>query len=143
LKFNKNKPSIAEPNRPLVKEAVVRRLVSFVACVALAAPALAQSSHYVRGYVRKDGTYVAPHYQTNPDSSVLNNWSTRGNVNPYTGKVGTIDPYQPRTPSYSNPYGGLQSNPYSSPYSQTPSNSFGSLSSYGQIGSDGDEEDPN
>jgi hypothetical protein len=45
-----------------------------------------------KGYVRKNGTYVAPHYRTNPDHSKANNWSTRGNVNPYTGKKGTVDP---------------------------------------------------
>lgn len=43
----------------------------------------------VRGYFRKDGTYVAPHKRTAPDGSFDNNWSTVGNVNPYTGKLGT------------------------------------------------------
>lgn len=42
----------------------------------------------VRGYTRKDGTYVQPHYRSRPDTSVLNNWSTRGNINPYTGAAG-------------------------------------------------------
>jgi hypothetical protein len=43
----------------------------------------------VRGYVRKDGTYVAPHYRSAPDGNFYNNWSTKGNVNPYTGEAGT------------------------------------------------------
>src|SRR5690606_8696106 len=47
----------------------------------------------VKGYFRKDGTYIAPHYRSAPDSSKWNNWSTKGNINPYTGKVGTKDPY--------------------------------------------------
>ena len=47
------------------------------------------SSHAVRGYTKKNGTYVAPHRQTNPDHTQTNNYSTRGNVNPYTGKAGT------------------------------------------------------
>lgn len=46
-------------------------------------------SHSVRGYTKKDGTYVAPHRSTNPDSSKSNNWSQKGNTNPYTGKDGT------------------------------------------------------
>jgi hypothetical protein len=46
-------------------------------------------SHSVRGYSRKDGTYVAPHRQSNPDKSFNNNWSTNPNTNPYTGKQGT------------------------------------------------------
>jgi hypothetical protein len=46
----------------------------------------------VRGYVKSNGTYVAPHYRSAPDSSVSNNWSTVGNVNPYTGEAGTKNP---------------------------------------------------
>jgi hypothetical protein len=46
----------------------------------------------VRGYVTKNGTYVAPHYRTAPNDTKLDNWSTKGNVNPYTGKEGTKDP---------------------------------------------------
>ncbi len=43
----------------------------------------------VRGYLRKDGTYVDPHKRTASDATFDNNWTTRGNVNPYTGKPGT------------------------------------------------------
>lgn len=48
--------------------------------------------HYVQGYYRRDGTYVSGHYKTNPDDSFWNNWSSQGNVNPYTGRVGTKEP---------------------------------------------------
>jgi hypothetical protein len=34
------------------------------------------------------------HRRTNPDKSKNNNWSTKGNTNPYTGKKGTKDPYK-------------------------------------------------
>jgi hypothetical protein len=44
---------------------------------------------HVKGYTKKDGTYVAPHYRSAPDGNKSNNWSTKGNVNPYTGKAGT------------------------------------------------------
>jgi hypothetical protein len=47
----------------------------------------------VRGYTRKDGTYVAPHVRTAPNKSKLDNWSTKGNVNPITGKRGTKSPF--------------------------------------------------
>jgi hypothetical protein len=43
----------------------------------------------VRGHVRKDGTYVSPHFRSAPDRSFSNNWSTKGNFNPYTGRDGT------------------------------------------------------
>lgn len=53
---------------------------------------------YVNGYYRKDGTYVKPHYRSSPNNTKTDNWSTKGNVNPYTGKVGT------KSPSYNNSY---------------------------------------
>jgi len=48
----------------------------------------------VSGYVKKDGTYVAPHVQTSPNATKADNYSSKGNVNPYTGKEGTVDPYK-------------------------------------------------
>jgi len=53
-------------------------------------------SVYVRPYIRSDGTYVEGHYRSTPDGNPYNNWSTRGNVNPYTGQQGTFSPYQLR-----------------------------------------------
>ena len=49
-------------------------------------------SHSVRGYVTQKGTYVAPHSKTNPNNTKLDNWSTKGNMNPMTGKPGTKNP---------------------------------------------------
>lgn len=68
----------------------------------LSAPAMA--ADYVQGYMRRDGTYVQPHYRSSPDSSRLNNYSSQGNYNPYTGKQGTVDPYRYQAPSLN--YGG-------------------------------------
>lgn len=45
-------------------------------------------AHYVRPYIRRDGTYVEGHWRTNPDDSFWNNYSSHGNVNPFTGRVG-------------------------------------------------------
>jgi hypothetical protein len=50
------------------------------------------NSHGVSGYTTNSGTYVAPHQQTNPNSTQTDNYGTRGNVNPYTGAVGTHTP---------------------------------------------------
>ena len=50
------------------------------------------SAVHVKGYFKKNGTYVAPHYRSNPDNNIYNNWSVKGNVNPYTGKEGTHNP---------------------------------------------------
>ena len=43
----------------------------------------------VRGYYRKNGTYVSSHYRSNPDGNFWNNWSTYPNINPYTRVRGT------------------------------------------------------
>src|SRR4051812_15401367 len=48
-----------------------------------------QQDHSVRGYTNQNGTYVQPHRQTNPNSSRCDNYSSRGNVNPYTGQTGS------------------------------------------------------
>ena len=50
-------------------------------------------SHSISGYTRSNGTYVAPSHATNPNGTKLDNWSTKGNVNPYTGQAGTKSPY--------------------------------------------------
>jgi hypothetical protein len=60
-----------------------------LAATLVAGSAEGAGSHYVRGYTRSNGTYVAPHYQTNPNGTSADNWSTVGNVNPYTGAAGT------------------------------------------------------
>ena len=49
------------------------------------------SSHGVRGHVKKDGTYVAPHRATSPNKTQRDNYGTKGNTNPYNGKQGTKD----------------------------------------------------
>jgi hypothetical protein len=67
---------------------------------------------YVRPYVRKDGTQVRGHYRSNPNSTTLDNYSTKGNINPYTGQKGYKDPY---SNSY-NTYKRKSSNTYCDPY---------------------------
>jgi len=55
----------------------------------------------VRGYTRKDGTYVNGYTRSDSDSSYNNNYSTKGNTNPYTGESGTNSrTYNDRTPEY-------------------------------------------
>ena len=47
------------------------------------------ASTSVRAHVTKQGVYVPPHRGTTPDKSINNNWSTKPNTNPYTGKAGS------------------------------------------------------
>jgi len=61
----------------------------FAVVVLLVITTVAGADLYVRGYYRSNGTYVQPHYRSNPDGNPYNNWSTYPNINPYTGKRGT------------------------------------------------------
>jgi hypothetical protein len=86
----------------------------------------AHADEYVNGYTRSNGTYVAPHYRSSPDSSYNNNWSTRGNTNPYTGQSGTRSPtFNDRAPSYGNSYGGNSGSSYGNSYGNTSRNPYG------------------
>jgi hypothetical protein len=62
-----------------------------IAAAILAIFATSAEAGKVRGYVKKDGTYVAPHQRTNPNSKRTDNYGTKGNTNPYTGQQGTKD----------------------------------------------------
>lgn len=57
--------------------------------IAISSIVSAQSSTYVNGYYKSDGTYVQGHYKTTPDRTNTNNYSTQGNINPYTSQSGT------------------------------------------------------
>jgi len=74
----------------------MKKFILALFAAALITPALS-AQVYVKGYVTKNGTYVAPHYRSSPNTTTLDNYSTRGNVNPYTGQVGTRDPYPSTT----------------------------------------------
>ncbi len=54
----------------------------------------AEAASYVRGYYKPStGTYVQPYYRSSPNSTRFDNYSTRGNYNPYTGMKGYKSPY--------------------------------------------------
>jgi|WetSurMetagenome_2_1015567.scaffolds.fasta_scaffold78020_2 hypothetical protein len=67
---------------------------------------------YVDGYYKKNGTYVEPYHRTSPNNSIYDNYSTKGNTNPYTGQQGTVDPNN----QYNSGLGGRSHNlsPYPS-----------------------------
>ncbi len=44
---------------------------------------------HVKGYIKSNGTYVAPYTRSNSNSSPYDNYSFPGNTNPYTGKTAT------------------------------------------------------
>lgn len=51
------------------------------------------NADYVRGHYRSNGTYVQGYHRSHSDGMKYNNYSTKGNVNPYTGKAGTVSMY--------------------------------------------------
>ncbi|WP_428224850.1 hypothetical protein [Flavobacterium sp.] len=74
----------------------------------------AQSQVWVDGYYRSNGTYVKGHYRTEKNHTINDNWTTRGNINPHTGKHGT----RPRSVSYSyntSRYSNFKAKSYDSP----------------------------
>lgn len=78
----------------------------------------ALADQWVNGYTRRDGTYVAGHWRSSPNSTKADNWSTYPNVNPYTGKQGTkkADDGWLKPPSYYGPSNGLNNNDSGSRY---------------------------
>lgn len=71
----------------------------FAACLMMSGLALADQ--YVSPYIRQDGTIVQQHFRSSPNNTAADNYSTRGNTNPYTRQEGTVTP-----PPQSNSYGG-------------------------------------
>jgi len=60
----------------------------------VAAPAEAKTVS-VKGYYKPSTMkYVAPSYRTSPNKTKFDNFSTKGNYNPYSGKSGTKNPYK-------------------------------------------------
>ncbi len=84
-------------------------LIPLILLAAMAFEVEAAKSVYVKGYYRKNGTYVRPHYRTAPDSNLYNNYSFPGNYNPNTGKTTTgdaqkyLDRYYKRSTTYKAP----------------------------------------
>ena len=47
------------------------------------------ADQFTSGHFKKNGTYVKGHMKSSPNATVIDNFSTYGNKNPYTGKAGT------------------------------------------------------
>lgn len=72
-----------------MKTAVLAACLAFLSLPAFATHS--KGAHYpvhVRGTVTRRGEYRPPHYRTPPNHTQRDNWSAKGNRNPYTGKAG-------------------------------------------------------
>jgi len=67
----------------------MKKVFLFITIIISFFSSLAFADSYVNGYTKKDGTYVQGYTRSSPDSTNWNNYSTQGNVNPYTGYEGT------------------------------------------------------
>jgi hypothetical protein len=77
------------------------RAATITAVLLLVAPAMGASRNvYHPGFVRRNGTYVAPHFQTEPRQGHPNNWSSSGNVNPFPGRSGAPKLHKPTPPPH-------------------------------------------
>lgn len=80
-----------------MKNTIKKIFVIFLTLLVISVGLLNTAEAYVRvrGYYKPStGSYVMPHYRTSPNSNKWDNWSTKGNYNPYTEKKGTIDPFR-------------------------------------------------
>jgi len=46
-------------------------------------------SHYVQPHTAPNGSFYGGHFRSNPNPTELDNFGTRGNLNPFTGTTGT------------------------------------------------------
>jgi hypothetical protein len=70
------------------------------------------ADQYVRPHVRSDGTYVDGYYRSSPNSSSYDNYSSRGNTNPYTGERGYRQNEYSAPSTYNNPYSNSNNGSY-------------------------------
>ena len=69
-------------------------LISLVLLLGVSSFAEAKISS-VRGYFKPStGRYVAPHFKTSPNKYKWDNYSAKGNINPFTGKRGYKSPFK-------------------------------------------------
>ena len=85
--------------------------------------------HKVKGYTRKDGTYVKPHYRTNRNNTNRDNYTTKPNINPHTGKRGYINPDSKSTYTYPS-----STSSYSTKTKNYKNSSISFYTNYGQAG---------
>ena len=81
--------------------------IFLIIVIALLSVPISFAQTWVDGYYKKDGTYVPGHFKSNSNSTTFDNYSTKGNVNPFTGEKGYKEPY-----STSKKYNSFDYNSY-------------------------------
>lgn len=57
----------------------ISAIIPAVLCLAIAGFSTISEARAQRGYIKKNGTYVSPHYKSNPDGRRSNNKGSRSN----------------------------------------------------------------
>lgn len=65
------------------------RNLRFILILLLISPAAIAANTSVKGHIRKNGHYVYAHNRSNKNKTKIDNYSSKGNSNPFTGKKGT------------------------------------------------------
>lgn len=73
----------------------MKKLLLLTAMIAMSSAAYAE---HVSGYTRSNGTVVQGYERSSANNTVTDNYSYKGNSNPYTGSTGT-NPYEHDTTS--------------------------------------------
>lgn len=84
---------------------MIKKIILCLLMLTLITPAFAE---YVNGYYKSNGTYIRGYNRTSADSTKFNNYSTKGNYNPYTQQKGYVNPYN----NYNNYNSGYSNNGY-------------------------------
>lgn len=79
----------------------MKKIILLLTLILAVSPVFAD---YVNGYYRSNGTYVNGYHRSSPNYTKMDNYSTRGNYNPYTGAKGYVNPYNNYGSSYNSGY---------------------------------------
>ena len=68
----------------------MRKILCLIFLVTFLVPSISFAKTVrVKSSFTKTGAYRPTHVRTSPNKTKADNWSTKGNFNPYTGKEGT------------------------------------------------------
>lgn len=96
----------------------MRHLLTALVFIFLFTGPIFAKNTYVKGYTKSNGTYVQGHQKSSPNQYRYDNYSSKGNTNPYTGQKGyqknefSTPPVYNKSHKKNNGY----VNPYSNPY---------------------------
>lgn len=93
LELDCRRPNELPPPSPGAGPGNFLRAISLMASLALNIYGATNTDvDYVNGYSRSDGSFVQGHWRSARNGTMFDNFSSLGNINPYTNRRGTIRP---------------------------------------------------